>query len=60
MTACKAAGEWNTPRFSRRLVSLAKKPSTAMTHDAEMSVKWNVKRGCRASHSTTFGCLRVV
>ncbi len=30
MTACKATREWNTPRLRRRLVSLAKKPSTAL------------------------------
>jgi hypothetical protein len=30
-------------------VSLAKKPSTALSH-AEVGVKWNVQRGCRASH----------
>jgi hypothetical protein len=28
--------EWNTPRLSRRLVSLAKKPSTAFGQDAEV------------------------
>jgi hypothetical protein len=31
-------------------VSLAKKPSTALSQDAEVGVKWNVQRGCRASH----------
>ena len=30
MAACKATREWNTPRFRRRLASLAKKPSTAL------------------------------
>ena len=39
MAACKATREWNTPRFRRRLVSLAKKPSTALIHDAEVGVK---------------------
>ena len=32
-----------------RLVSLAK-PSTALSQDAEVGVKWNAQRGCRASH----------
>lgn len=31
--------EWNTPRLSLRLVSLAKKPSTALIHEAEVGVK---------------------
>jgi len=31
-------------------VSLAKKPSTALSQDAEVGVKWNAQRGCRASH----------
>ena len=26
---------------------------------AEVGVKWKVQRGCRASHSMTFGCLWV-
>jgi hypothetical protein len=38
---------------------LAKKPSTASSHDAEVGVKWRTKRGCRASHAITFGCLWV-
>jgi hypothetical protein len=36
--------ERKTPRFKRRLVSLAKKPSTAFSQDAEVGVKWNVRR----------------
>ena len=35
-------------------MSLAKKPSTALSQDAEVGVKWNVQRGCRASHWRTF------
>jgi hypothetical protein len=31
-------------------VSLAKKPSMALSHDAEVGVKWKVQRGCCASH----------
>ena len=37
-------------------MSLAKKPSTALSQDAEVGVKWNVQRGCRASHFCTLGC----
>ena len=40
-------------------MSLAKKPSTALSQDAEVGVKWNVQRGCRASHWRTLGCLWV-
>jgi hypothetical protein len=44
-----ATREWNTPRFRRRFVHLAKKPSTALNHDAEVGVKWRTKRGCRGA-----------
>jgi len=37
--------------------SLAKNPSTALSQDAEVGVKWNVQRGCRASQALTLGCL---
>lgn len=33
----------------RRLVSLAKNPSTAFSHEDEVGVKWNVQRGWRPS-----------
>ena len=39
-------------------MSLAKKPSTALSQDAEVGVKWKVQRGCRASHSPK-GSLKV-
>jgi hypothetical protein len=32
---------------------LAKKPSTAFSHDAEVGVKWKVTRGCRPSQAIT-------
>ena len=40
-----------TPRFRRRLVRLAKKPSTALSHEAEVGVKWKVQRGWRREPS---------
>src|SRR5271170_3839793 len=49
MAAWRSTREWKTPRCNRRRVSLAKKPSTALSQDAEVGVKWNVQRGCRAS-----------
>ena len=32
------------------LGKLAKNPSTALSHEQEVGVKWKVKRGCRSSH----------
>ena len=34
-----------TPRLSRRRESFAKKPSTALSQDADVGVKWKVHRG---------------
>ena len=59
MAAWRSVIERKTPRLSRRLVSLAKKPSTALSHEPEVGVKWKVKRGCRASQRMTLGCLCV-
>jgi len=42
----------NRPRFSRRLVSFAKKPSTPLSQLAKVGVKWNVYRGWRANQAT--------
>src|SRR3977135_4464311 len=57
MAACRSTTETKTPRFNRGLVSFAKKPSTALSHEHEVGVKWNVKRSCRLSHRRTLGCL---
>ena len=46
-----------TPRLSRCRVSLAKKPSTALSQEAEVGVKWKVKRGCRSSQARHLGML---
>src|ERR1035437_8250813 len=59
IAACKSTTDRKMARFNRRFVSLAKKPSTALSQDADVGVKWNVQRGCRASHWRTFGCLWV-
>src|SRR5208282_3337068 len=59
MATCRSTTDRNTPRLRRWRVSLAKKPSTALSQDAEVGVKWNVQRGCRANHWRTFGCLWV-
>jgi len=34
--ACRSKIEWNTPRFNRRLVSVAKNPSTALSQEHEV------------------------
>jgi hypothetical protein len=57
MAAWRSATDRNTPRLRRRLVRMAKKPSTALSHEAEVGVKWNVHRGWRANHRRTVGCL---
>jgi hypothetical protein len=53
MAPLRSATDRKTPRLSRRRASLAKKPSTALSHDAEVGVKWKVQRRCRASHRRT-------
>ena len=46
MASCRSATERKTPRLRRRVVSLAKKPSTALSQDAEVGVRpSNVKAG---------------
>ena len=45
------------PYLSLRRVSLAKKPSTALSHEHEVGVKWKVQRGWRASQARTLSFL---
>ena len=59
MAAYKSVIERKMPRFSRRFVSVAKNPSTALIHEHDVGVKWKVKRGCRSSHCMTLRCLCV-
>jgi hypothetical protein len=59
IAACSSTSEAKLPRLSRRLVRVAKKPSTAFSQEQEVGVKWKVQRGCRASQARTFGCLWV-
>src|SRR5918995_6919585 len=59
MAAWRSTIERNTPRLRRRRVSLAKKVSTAFSHEHEVGVKWKTKRGWRCSQARTFGCLWV-
>jgi SecD/SecF fusion protein len=57
MAVCRATSEGKTPRLSRRLVSLAKKVSTALSQEHEVGVKGKIQRGWRASHCRTLACL---
>src|SRR5216683_8299191 len=59
MAACRSTMPVKTPRLSRCLVSLAKNPSTALSQEAEVGVKWKWKRLCRSSQARTLGCLCV-
>jgi len=45
--------ERKTPRLRRRLDKSANTPSTALSQDAEVGVKWKTKREWHASHSRT-------
>src|SRR6202040_1223116 len=45
IAACKSTTDTKTPRFNRRFVSLAKKPSTALSQDTEVGVKWKGPAG---------------
>jgi hypothetical protein len=42
---CGSSTEWEAPRRIWRRVMPEKKPSTALSHEAEVGVKWNVQRG---------------
>ena len=57
MAAWSSEIEQNTPRLRRRLVSLAKKVSTALSQEHEVGAKWKTKRGWRLSQALTLGCL---
>src|SRR5947207_1188165 len=45
MAACRSAIEWRTPRRMRWRVIFEKKFSTALSHDAEVGVKWKIPDG---------------
>jgi hypothetical protein len=59
MAAWRSTMPLNTPRLSRCRVSLAKKPSTALSQEAEVGAKWKWNRLCRSSQARTLGCLWV-
>jgi hypothetical protein len=47
MAAWRSTMPLKTPRLSRCRVSLAKNPSTALSQEAEIGVKWKWNLGCR-------------
>jgi hypothetical protein len=53
----RSTTERKTPRFNRRRLSFAKNPSTALSQEHEVGVKWKTKRGWRSSQARTLGCL---
>jgi hypothetical protein len=57
MAAWRSTMPLKTPRLSRCRVSLAKKPSTALSHDAEVGVKWKWEPGVPFEPGAHFGML---
>ena len=43
--------------FQSTSAELAKNPSTALSQEHEVGVKWKTKRGWRSSQARTLGCL---
>ena len=59
MASSRFATEVETPCFSLRWVSLAKKPKAAFSHGDDVGVKGHVQRGWRANQSRSLACLWV-
>ena len=57
MAAWRSTREWKIPCLSLRRVRLAKKLSTALSHEHEVGVKWKVERGGRSSQVLTLSFL---
>lgn len=57
MASWRSATDLKVPRRMRRLVMIEKKPSTALSQEAEVGVKWKTQRGWSASQARTVGCL---
>ena len=59
MAASHSATELKIARLRRRVVNLAKNPSTAFNQEDDVGVKWNVQFVCEASHERTASVLCV-
>ena len=57
MAACRSTRPVKVPRRSRLRERAEKKPSTALSQEAEVGVKRKVQGGWRASQARTLGCL---
>src|ERR1700687_1935394 len=57
MAAWRSTMPLKTPRLSRCRVSLAKKPSTALSQDAEVGGKWKWEPGVLFEPGAHFGML---
>src|ERR1700730_12955573 len=55
MASSSSATDLKTPRRILPRVIVEKYPSTALSQEADVGVKWKVHRGCAASHFKTFG-----
>jgi hypothetical protein len=51
MASLSSCGDRNTPRSSRFFARLAKKPSMTLSHEADVGVKWKMKRWMLADKS---------
>ena len=60
MASSRSVTDLKVPRRIFRRVIVEKNPSTALSHEADVGVKWNVHRGWSASHARTLGCLCVI
>ena len=57
MASLSSRSDRNTPRLRLFFVSLAKKPSMALSQEADVGVKWKTNRRCFSSHSHDVGML---
>jgi len=60
MASWRSITEWKTPCLSLCRMSLAKKPSTALSYEHEMGVKWKAQRGWRARHARMIDIIVIV
>ena len=59
MSATSSCTDAKLPARMTSAVRSAKKRSTRLSQDEDVGVKCILKRGCRASHACTLGCLWV-
>ena len=57
IAACRSVTDRKTPRLSLRFVRMAKKPSTALSQEADVGVKWDVPSRMMFEPSADVGML---